>query len=142
MGSFVTKFVAKTFQKLPNLVTLLGPFKSILRFKITIIIRVSLNSFSFQWLCIEHSLTFKGSISVQLVSRLTGLNCTKQETMLTLHCLDEVKLPNPNQSKWRPGACSIKLFSLLIYDKMAINYEILAIYEQIYGENLAVTSNP
>ena len=29
----------------------------------------------------------------------------------------------------------------VIYDKMAVNYRILAIYEQIYGQNLAVTTN-
>ena len=35
-----------------------------------------------------------------------------------------------------------KTFFLVIYDKMAVNYGILAIYEQIYSQNLAVITNP
>ena len=35
-----------------------------------------------------------------------------------------------------------KTFFFVIYDKIAVNYGILAIYEQIYGQNLAVTTNP
>ena len=35
-----------------------------------------------------------------------------------------------------------KTFFFVIYGHFAINYGILAIYEQIYGQNLAVTTNP
>ena len=35
-----------------------------------------------------------------------------------------------------------KTFFSVIYDKMAVNYGILAIYEQIYSQNLAVITNP
>ena len=35
-----------------------------------------------------------------------------------------------------------KAFFFVIYGKMAVNYVIFAIYEQIYGQYLAVTTNP
>ena len=35
-----------------------------------------------------------------------------------------------------------KTFFFVIHYKLAINYKILAIYEKIYGQNLAVTTNP
>ena len=35
-----------------------------------------------------------------------------------------------------------KTFVFVFYSKMAINYGIFAIYEQIYGQNLALTTNP
>ena len=35
-----------------------------------------------------------------------------------------------------------KAFFFVIYGKMAVNYIIFAIYEQIYGQYLAVTTNP
>ena len=39
------------------------------------------------------------------------------------------------------GAYSIKHF-FVIYGHFAINYGIFAIYEQCYGQNLVVTTNP
>ena len=35
-----------------------------------------------------------------------------------------------------------KTFSFTIYGHFAINYGIFAIYEQIYGQNLAIITNP
>ena len=35
-----------------------------------------------------------------------------------------------------------KTFFFVIYGHFAINYRIFAIYEQIYGQNLDVTTNP
>ena len=35
-----------------------------------------------------------------------------------------------------------KTFFFVIYGHFAVNYEIFSIYEQIYGQNLAVTTNP
>ena len=35
-----------------------------------------------------------------------------------------------------------KTFSFVIYGKMVVNYGIFAIYEQIYGQNLAAATNP
>ena len=35
-----------------------------------------------------------------------------------------------------------KTFFFIIYGHFAVNYGILAIYEQIYGQNLVVTTNP
>ena len=35
-----------------------------------------------------------------------------------------------------------KTFFFVIYIHFAVNYEIFTIYEQIYGQNFAVTTNP
>ena len=35
-----------------------------------------------------------------------------------------------------------KTFFFIIYCQFAVNYRILAIYEQIYGQNLAISTNP
>ena len=35
-----------------------------------------------------------------------------------------------------------KTFFFVIYGHFAVNYGIFTIYEQIYGQNLAVTTNP
>ena len=35
-----------------------------------------------------------------------------------------------------------KTFFFVIYGHFAVNYKIFAIYEQIYGQNLAVAQNP
>ena len=35
-----------------------------------------------------------------------------------------------------------KTFFFVIYGHFAVNYGIFSIYEQIYGQNLAVTTNP
>ena len=45
---------------------------------------------------------------------------------------------------WRITTCGLlhKTFFFVIYGHFAVNYGIFAIYEQIYGQNLAVTTNP
>ena len=43
-------------------------------------------------------------------------------------------------TKWTWGLFH-KTFFFIIYVHFAINYGIVAIYEQIYGQNLAVTTN-
>ena len=40
------------------------------------------------------------------------------------------------------GACSIKTFFFVIFGHFSVNYGIFAINEQIYGQNLAITTNP
>ena len=35
-----------------------------------------------------------------------------------------------------------KTFFFLIYSHFAVKYRIFAIYEQIYGQNLAIATNP
>ena len=47
-----------------------------------------------------------------------------------------------NKYEWIAVSLFHKAFFFVIYGKMAVNYVIFAIYEQIYGQYLAVTTNP